>query len=144
MVKKNKGFNLIELLIVIAVIGVLVFIAYPSYVQYNVKTHRVDMQTEMIRIASALQRYQMLNATYLVDDIPITLADLNISTTYPNAQTALYTLNLSDVTAGTWILTATPVLNEVQQGNGSIVLTHSGEKCWTEGQVCVPTSNTTW
>lgn len=144
MVKKQKAFSVIEILIVVGIIAVIASIAFPSYVQYNIRTHRVDMQTEMVRIAGALQRYQMLNSTYLLDDSPITLSDLNIEEVYPNVGTAQYEVSLTNVTAGTWTLTATPVTGAMQEGNGHIVLTHSGAKCWTKGVNCIATSSSVW
>ena len=144
MVRKIKGFTITEILIVIGIIIVLASIAYPSYVQHNIRTHRVDMQAEMIRIAGALQRYQMQNSTYLLDDKPITLSDLSIEEVYPNVGTAHYELTLSNVSAGTWTLTARPIESSIQEGNGEIVLTHSGAKCWIESKSCVPSASSTW
>ena len=60
----KKGFTLIEMMIVVAIIAILAAIAYPSYTQYKIRTNRVDVQSEMMRIAQNLQNYKLVNHTY--------------------------------------------------------------------------------
>lgn len=64
MDRLKNGFTLIELMIVVAIIGILAAIAYPSYQEYVKKTKRVEVQAELIEIASRLQRYKVTNFHY--------------------------------------------------------------------------------
>ena len=140
-----KGFTLIELMIVVVIIGILAAIAYPSYTQYLIKTNRVDAQTEMVKMAALLQKYRVLNSTYLkADGTSLTLDDLGVSSNYPDSVKPMYSLTLSNVSAGTWTLTATPKANTIQTGNGSIIINHLGERCWTKGSSCTPSATSNW
>ncbi|MGR0304724.1 type IV pilin protein [Acinetobacter beijerinckii] len=148
MVKKTKGFTLIELMIAVLIIGILVAIAYPSYQESVRKTKRTDAQTDMIVLAGQLQRYKIANFTFLLSNgSPLSLSDIGHDGILPQSGPTLYNLALSNVTAGTWTLTATPT--GVQTGDGDIVLNHRGEKCWdkgnkTTGVACVPSPTTNW
>lgn len=72
--ERNKGFTLIELMITVAVIGILGAIAYPSYLTYVVKSNRRAAQSFLLEVSSRQQRYLLDARTY---------ADAS-STTAPN------------------------------------------------------------
>lgn len=151
MVKKIKGFTLIELMIVVAIIAILAAIAYPSYQEHIRHTKRVEMQSTMQDIATQIQRYKIANFKVT----GATPANLNIATTYPIQGTALYSVRLNPLTDGAlnsekWTLTATPVANTAQSGDGHIVLNYRGERCWTKGTdinsgtACTPSASSNW
>lgn len=151
---KNQGFTLIELMIAVAIIGILAAIAYPAYQEYVKKTKRVEAQAELVDIASKLQRYKVANFTYLQPlvapatvGLPITLANIGetVPLTIPRQRQALYTITLTGVGANTWTLTATPINNTTQQLDGVLSMNHRGEKCWTKGSTtCVLSATSNW
>lgn len=54
---RNRGFTLIELMIVVVIIGVLAGIAYPSYKNYMMKTRRGDARAIMLAISAQQERF---------------------------------------------------------------------------------------
>ena len=136
---KNKGFTLIELMIVVAIIAILAAIAYPSYTQYKIRTNRADVQTEMMGIAQRLQSFYVINHNYT----SATLDNGTTSKDYP-VSNPVYSITLVP-TGQTYTLTAVPKSGTVQVGNGSVILDSQGQKCWTKTLVaCTPSQASNW
>ena len=135
----KTGFTLIELMIVVAIIAILAAIAYPSYTQYKVRVNRADVQSEMMQQAQRLQSYYVINHNYTNAQL-----DNNATTKdYPDSGTAFYSITLSP-NGQTYTLTAESKANTVQNGNGAVMLNSQGQKCWTKGSSCIPTSTSNW
>jgi prepilin-type N-terminal cleavage/methylation domain-containing protein len=66
MVKNKKGFTLIELMIVVAIVGILAAIAIPAYLDYTVKTKITEVTTAMDALAQAASEYHA-SAGYFPD-----------------------------------------------------------------------------
>ena len=63
--KKSHGFTLIELMITVAVIGILGAIAFPSYMESVRKSRRAEGRTAMMEVLQQQERYMTQNNTYL-------------------------------------------------------------------------------
>ncbi len=61
MLKNNKGFTLIELMIVVAIIGILAAIAIPNFLSYQCKSKQSEAKTNLGAIANSEESY---NADY--------------------------------------------------------------------------------
>ena len=138
----QKGFTLLEVMIVVAIVGILAAIAYPNYQEYIIRTKRGDMQTEMMRMAQEAQRYQIANRRFT----GMTVANLGSTGNFPS-NTPLYDLAFNPApSANAWTLVATPRAGTTQAGNGVICLNNQGHKLWVKGGTsCAALSaGTTW
>jgi type IV pilus assembly protein PilE len=62
---RSKGFTLIELMIVVAIVGILTTIAYPSYRDYVIRGQLVDATTALAALRANMERYYQDNRTYI-------------------------------------------------------------------------------
>jgi len=133
MQRRSSGFTLIELMIAVAIIGILAAIAYPSYVEYVKKTRRAEIAALLSEQAQTLERsYSRNSGTYIG-------GGTGLSTGNPY-YTITSTINAQDFT-----LTAAPVASGMMNGDkcGSFVITNTGARSNT-GLASGVTSTTCW
>ena len=67
-ITKFQGFTLVEMLIVVAIIGILSTIAYPSYIHYIERGYQSQAHTELLAINNALKTKLVKNPTLKIED----------------------------------------------------------------------------
>jgi len=66
----NKGFTLVELMIVVVVVAILAAIAYPSYTKQIQKSRRHKAESCLMEYAQFMERYYTTNMTYAGASLP--------------------------------------------------------------------------
>ncbi|WAR47026.1 type IV pilin protein [Methylomonas rapida] len=77
--KKIRAFTLIELMIVVAVVGILAAIAYPSYTEYVMKSRRSDAKAGLLSLQLTQEKYRA-NCIQYAEDIDTAAANYSCAT----------------------------------------------------------------
>lgn len=78
MRNSQKGFTLIELMIVVAVVAVLAAIAYPAYQEYALRARRAEGQSLLSEAAARQERWRAQNGKYMVEGDKTNIAKLKL------------------------------------------------------------------
>lgn len=127
--KTNQlGITLIELMIVVAVVGILSSIAYPSYQEHVRKTNRADAQANLLELSQFMERYYSERGFYTSATLPFTTSPRDGSPKY----------NITGVIATiAYTLTATPTGSQATDTRcAALGITSVGVKCIQGGTKC--------
>ncbi|MCB1663918.1 MAG: prepilin-type N-terminal cleavage/methylation domain-containing protein [Pseudomonadales bacterium] len=130
--RNYKGFTLIEVMIVLAIIAILAAIAFPSYQESVRKSRRSDAQALLLNFAQAQERHFTQNLQYATT-IKGTASNTNLGWSSTNSSEGYYELDLinSNFTATTFSAVVKPVAGGVQAGDAkctAISITNTGVK----------------
>lgn len=129
---RMKGFNLIELVVAIAIVGILAAVAYPSYNDSVRKSRRAEAKAMLAEQAQWMERIYSESFDY-TDGNSITKASLPVNNAPKPGITKYYDFEFSSInvlTANTFQLIAKPVSGgpQADDGCGTLTLTHQGVK----------------
>lgn len=137
MTINDKGFTLIEVMIVVAIIGILSMIAYPAYTDYVRRGQRAEAKSLLLQNAQFLERNMTENNRYNLDSAsaPIVLPfDRS-----PQEGVATYDITAEPLTATTYTLNATPIAGQMMDGDdcNTFTLDERGQKGLTGAALAV-------
>ena len=123
MRKVHQGFTLIEVMIVVAIIGILSAIAMPSYTEYIRRGHRSEARASLLQMAQWMERAATANGVYptATDNAAPVAAAL------ASVQKERYTVTMAS-TALTFTVTATAKGAQVKDKCGDYTLDQAGTR----------------
>lgn len=128
----KQGFTLIELMITVAVVGIITAIALPSYSEYVRRSRRSDARVVLLQNAQFMERFLTENDRYDIrrDGVtPVALPNI-ISPAATSGSQVMYNINISAVTRNSYTLQAVPVAGNAMDGDacGSYIIDNLGVK----------------
>ncbi len=147
----KNGFTLIELMIAVAIVGILAAIAVPNYQDSVRKSRRADAQGALMNFANGMERFYTESGSYcggadagidVCGDGAFDIGIPNVAIFAPSGQTGdFYSFTISAMNAaGTaFTLRATPVGGGPQDGNGMLELDSTGVRRWDRNNNYDPT-----
>jgi type IV pilus assembly protein PilE len=128
--KLSKGFTLIELMITVAIVGILASIAIPSYQDSVRKSRRADAKAALLGLANAMERHFTETNSYEGAGTTGTPANTGAPSIYtiPPQTASFYTVTINAAAATTFTLHAAPTGAQTDPRCGTLTLTHTGAR----------------
>lgn len=122
----KRGFTLIELMITVAIVGILAAIALPSYQNSVMKSRRADAKSSLMEFANIMERHATVNNSYLPNPA------------YTPQHTEYYTISITSNTGSAYTLTAAPIGSQADDECGTLTLSSDGTRTSgaTDNSIC--------
>ena len=135
-----RGFSLIEMMIVLAILGILSALAYPSYLDTVRKGRRAEAVSTLLKLAVQQERTRTNTATYVSDMTEFGYANAAANT----LDSGMYSVVIDPASATAFTITASEVADKDQANDddcGDFVITQNGpdfsgtnatRSCWSQ------------
>lgn len=124
---KVQGFTIIEVLVVVAILGILAAIAIPGYTKYVTNARRADGKSALVAAAQAMERYYTNNYDYgSMNGTDYSGADIP-----DKSDQELYNITVTEANATDFSIEAVADPNGKQAGDTlckTLTINHLGEK----------------
>lgn len=118
---RSSGFTLVELMVVVAIIGILSAVAVNFYGNYIIEANRTDARIALSRISTSLEKCKSLYGNYDSGNCNVALP--------MDSDDGFYSIAATAIDGSSFTLTATPVAGQPQANDAdctSLTLTNTG------------------
>ena len=128
----GRGFTLLEVMIAVAIVGILTMIAFPSYQSYITRSSRSAVQTELLEMANLQEKIYLNSTSYAVSVTALYngRSDGGMGRPSGTSTDGKYTLAITPnaIPTQSFLITATPVVGSTQDGDGIMTISSDGRR----------------
>lgn len=137
--ERLSAYTLVELLITVAIIGVIAAVALPSFRDSSMRANRSEAQTALLEAASDQERFYSANSSYSTDALPLA----NPAQAIKTSRDGHYQISIAACDTGTiancFVATATPQGGQAGDTCTTLTLSNTGvrgstgaavDECW--------------
>lgn len=130
--RRAEGFTLVEMMVVVAIAGILAAIAIPGYRDYMIRSSRSAAQTELLELGAVQERIFLNSGAYTgsVSAAYTGLSTGGLGITSGLTRDSKYTLGVTLSGTQAYTLTAAPVAGTLQENDGNLTMTSAGSRLW--------------
>ena len=128
---KTRGFTLMELMIVVAIVGIIAAIGYPSYRDQVIKSRRADGMSALLQLADRLERHYSDVGTYKQANGSNTTVD----DVFPSFASDYYTLTIDAQDNIGFTVSSAPKDTQLKDKCGTFTLNSQGVKTISGGSL---------